>query len=607
MVLGLVLGLAPASASNIDRSAFPGANGKIAFSSERDGNPEIYVMNADGTNQTRLTNNPVIDGDPTWSPDGTKIAFHTNRDGNNEIYVMNADGTGATRCTTHGQSDGSPSWAPDGIRLAFQRSDGAVSSNLIVLSSCGGTETQLTFNSGTAVSFQPTWSPDGTKIAFVRDSSGNQRQVWTIKPDGTGPTRVSPLDNRYVDHPTWSPDGTRIAYGGGHGFGAFGDIYVINSDGTGAVTNLTSGTSSINDVAPDWSPDGTKITFVSSRDGNNEIYVMNADGGSPTRLTNGVAHDLSPSWQWARVTRRRVPSDFNGDSRTDPAIRRFGAGPGGQTVWWAPDASFTVPFPDEFGDIPVPADYDGDGKTDVAFYRPSNGLWFGQKSSNGQLGPWYYLGGQPGDIPIPCDYDGDGHADAAYFRPSAGLWFGLNTAGTLIRLNSNATFGTFGQAGDIPVVADYDGDGACDAAIFRPSQGLWYGLPAANGAPVLNSTTNIGQFGTTGDIAVPADYDGDGRADIAYFRPSNGQWFGLRTNGTIALPSTFFGANGQLPVVGYYDADLKADLATYNPSSGQIVALPSAGGANIVRNFGVVTGDVPVAKRPSNPVDQYPY
>ena len=303
----------------------------------------------------------------------------------------------------------------------------------------------------------------------------------------------------------------------------------------------------------------------------------------------------------------RVVFDVTRDGRTEPAIRRLGVGPGGQALWWAPDAAFNVPFPDVAGDIPVPADYDGDGKTDIAFYRPSNGLWFGQRSANGQLSPWLALGGQPGDIPIPCDYNGDGQADVAYFRPSTGLWFGTNAAGNQVVLSSGTAFGAFGQPGDHAVVADYDGDRKCDVAIFRPSQGLWYGLRAANGQVVLNSTVTTGAFGTTGDIAVPADYDGDGKADIAYFRPSNGQWFGLRATagGGVALSPVIFGANGNIPVVDYYNGDDRADIAVYNTANGLLTALPTGGGANIVRSFGVAAGDAPVAKRPSPP--GYPY
>lgn len=122
----------------------PTANSKIAFASTRDGNYEIYVMNPDGTNQTRLTNNNAEDAQPSWSPDGTKIAFDSYRDGNLEIYVMNTDGTGQTRLTNNPAIDGEPSWSPDGTKIAFAswRSGG---SNIFVMNSDGSNPVQLTY------------------------------------------------------------------------------------------------------------------------------------------------------------------------------------------------------------------------------------------------------------------------------------------------------------------------------------------------------------------------------------------------------------------------------------------------------------------------------
>ena len=95
------------------------SNSKILFSSSRDGNSEIYIMNMDGSNQKRITNNEFYDGDATWSPDGTKIAFVSDRDGDPEIYIMNADGTNVKRITNSPGEDNSPEWSPDGSMIAF--------------------------------------------------------------------------------------------------------------------------------------------------------------------------------------------------------------------------------------------------------------------------------------------------------------------------------------------------------------------------------------------------------------------------------------------------------------------------------------------------------
>ena len=220
------------------------SEGKIAFSSDRDGNYEIYVMNADGTSPTRLSNNPALDGEPAWSQDGTKIAFSSYLNGNYEIYVMNADGTNPTRLTTN-----------------------------------------------TAFDFSPAWSPDSTKIAFQSDRDGNF-EIYVMNTDGTNPIRLTITNiTAYNTVPAWSPDGTKIVFSSNQD--GNWEIYVMNANGTNP-TRLTNNPA--DDDGPAWSPDGTKITFFSTRDGNYEIYVMSSDGKNPTCLTNNSANDVLPSW-----------------------------------------------------------------------------------------------------------------------------------------------------------------------------------------------------------------------------------------------------------------------------------------------------------------------
>ena len=204
------------------------------------------------------------------------------------------------------------------------------------------------------------------------------------------------------------------------------------------------------------------------------------------------------------------------------------------------------------------------------------------------------------------DYDGDGKADIAIFRPAAGLWFGVDAITGAIVIDSRSIHGPFGGSSDTPVVGDWDGDGKHDIAIFRATAGVWYGFKAASTQVVLNSTTATGPFGQGGDIAVPADYDGDGKTDIAYFRPSNGQCFGLKAaGGGVALPPVTVGANGHIPIPGYYDTDSRADVAAYNAVTGQLVHKPTAGGATVTTQF--APGDIPVGKRPSGSANGYPY
>jgi Tol biopolymer transport system component len=262
--------------------------GQIAFASDRDnGNLEIYVMNADGTNPVRLTNHEARDLFPAWSPDGTKIAFTSDRDnGNAELYVMNADGTNPVRLTTHEADDLAPAWSPDGTKIAFtSERDGNL--EIYVMNADGTNTVRLTDHPERDA--EPDWSPDGTKIAFWSERDGNS-EIYVMNADGTNPTNLTDdpeLDPELDAEPAWSPDGTKIAFWSTRGIGD--QIYVMNADGT----NPT-GLPVTNASEPAWSPDGTKIAF---RDGFYEIYVMNADGTNQTNLTNIFAAHLHPAWK----------------------------------------------------------------------------------------------------------------------------------------------------------------------------------------------------------------------------------------------------------------------------------------------------------------------
>ena len=202
-------------------------NGKIAFSSHRDGNDEIYSMNADGSAPTRLTNNSASDYDPAFSPNASRIVFTSKRDGNDEIYVMNADGTGQTRLTNNAAAD-----------------------------------------------TNPVFSPNGAKIIFASSRDGNS-EVYSMNADGSGQTRLT--NNPAFDgFPAISPNGQKIAFTSLRD-GNF-EVYSMNADGSGQ-TRLTN--NAAYDLLPTFSPDSAKIAFVSTRDGNYEIYRMNADGSAP--------------------------------------------------------------------------------------------------------------------------------------------------------------------------------------------------------------------------------------------------------------------------------------------------------------------------------------
>jgi Tol biopolymer transport system component len=350
---------APAKANGViafpkpdSQSFLSGTNGKIVFTSRRDGNAEIYTMNADGSNQVNLTKNPATDATPVWSPDGTKIAFTSNRSGLLNLYVMNADGSGVTKIT---KNDGGvdyrisdPAWSPDGKKIAYVGSlMGEISKLLMVNADGSGAETNI--DPPVTEVADPEWSPDGTRIAYTgREASNNfleegiQFYIFVINANGSGKTRVgeSPLNfasffpQTEGSGPTFSPDGTRIAYSFDNEFPPtpqprrFADLLVINSSG-GSGQFLTETTAK--ETFPSWSPDGSRIAFTSDRDGHREIYVMNADGSQPVRITNGNADNFDPNWQTLNPTGQLPPSQSTIQFRA-PRFRIRESGPGGDSL-----------------------------------------------------------------------------------------------------------------------------------------------------------------------------------------------------------------------------------------------------------------------------------
>ena len=292
-------------------ATFPGANGKIAFASNRtagegvdnpEGDFEIFTMNRDGSGLTQLTENAAFDFAPDWSADGKKIAFESRREGFSEIFVMNSDGSEQTKVTTNPDFsfDRSPTFSPDGERIAFESNravgegvDNPEKDTEIFTVDLDGTDlTQLTHNEERQFDFQPDWSPDGRKIAFM--SNRDQRSgVFTMNADGTNERRRSRGPATVFESPSFSPDGERIAFMSNQD--GPDEIHAMNVDGSGQTRITNNGAP--RDASPAFSPSGKKITFNTNRDGNFEIYKMRADGTRPVNLTNDPAGDFTPDWQ----------------------------------------------------------------------------------------------------------------------------------------------------------------------------------------------------------------------------------------------------------------------------------------------------------------------
>jgi Tol biopolymer transport system component len=259
------------------------AKSRIVFTSDS----KIYVMNADGSNQTRLTNNPGFDSSPACPFDGSQIAFASWQHPNYEIYVMNADGSNQTHLTNSPAELDSLAWFPDGSRIAFTSGRDS-NATIYVMNADGSNQTRLTNNPATGR--YPTWSPDGRRIAFDSDRDG-RFDIYVMGSDGSNQTNLTNSPDHHDWAPALSPDGSRIAFTSDRD--GYPEIYVMDADGSNP-TRLTN--NSIFNSRPAWSPDGSRIAFESQPDGNPEIYVMNADGSNQTRLTNNPGFDSSPAW-----------------------------------------------------------------------------------------------------------------------------------------------------------------------------------------------------------------------------------------------------------------------------------------------------------------------
>jgi TolB protein len=259
------------------------AVGQLAFTDDRDGNDEIYLVNADGAGLQRLTTNPAVDIQPTWSPDGSKLAFSSDRGGKSNIYVMNVDGSNVLNLSQGSGDDFLPAWSPDGSKIAFVRdlADPQTNWDIFVMDADGGNQTNLTNNADFAAA--PAWSPDGTRIAFESDREAEVLfEIFVMNADGTGVVNVtnSTGDDEF---PTWSPDGNRIAFMTDRQTNF--EIFVADQSGTNPI-NLTNHPAA--DFRPEWSPEGDRIAFSSDRyGGKGDLLVMAPDGTGLIRLTEG--------------------------------------------------------------------------------------------------------------------------------------------------------------------------------------------------------------------------------------------------------------------------------------------------------------------------------
>jgi CSLREA domain-containing protein len=279
------------------------------------------------------------------------------------------------------------------------------------------------------------------------------------------------------------------------------------------------------------------VPFDFDGDGRADVSVFRPDTGYWYLLDSTTGFN---SVQFGLSTDKLAPADYDGDGKTDIAVWREDPINPDRASFYILNSSNNTVRVQQFGrtgdSVLAVADWDGDGKADISVYRAgtNNGqsYFFYRPSSKPTVDfisvPW----GSDGDKPVVADYDGDGRADAAVYRPSNGVWY-------LMQSTKGFAAVQFGNATDKPVVGDYDGDGRADIAVYRPAEGNWYQLRSTLGF-------NAVQFGNATDLPTPADFDGDGKTDVAVFRPAGGNWYQLRS--TLGFNAVQFGANGDRPI-----------------------------------------------------------
>jgi Tol biopolymer transport system component len=251
----------------------------------------VYVMDSNGGNRQRL-----IEGQsgflsaPSWSPDGSQIAFVSDRDGTPDVWVVNSDGSEAVNITNEEAKDHSPAWSPDGEWIAFASVRDSLYWELYIMRPDGSDVQRLTWWED-ASDLSPSWSPDGTRLAFASKRDGNW-EIYTMDRSGSNLVRLTddPADDT---NPAWSPDGSRIAFSSTRD--GFAEIYVMPVVG-GQAVNVSNAPFST-EHGPTWSPDGGRIAFYSDQDGDWDIFVMASDGSDVVKLTGDNSNDQVPAWR----------------------------------------------------------------------------------------------------------------------------------------------------------------------------------------------------------------------------------------------------------------------------------------------------------------------
>ena len=245
------------------------ATEKIAFTSTRDSNSEIYIMNPDGSQQQNLTWHSARDLAPTWSPTGQHIAFNSNRDGIRDIYLMEANGKNVRKVFRSSAYREYPTWSPDGKKLAYWHAE----DRSIYVGTIDGEQEERVAPTNILGGY-PTWSPDGSEIVFVDTDLPVGALLKTVNLQTRKVRVLIPNDEpKTIWDPTWSPDGTLIAF---HWYKK--GIYTIRKSGRGLKLLVRDAS------RPAWSPDGDELIYGKG----NQLFKFDLSNRRSKQLTQGA-------------------------------------------------------------------------------------------------------------------------------------------------------------------------------------------------------------------------------------------------------------------------------------------------------------------------------
>ena len=309
----------------------------VAYVAMPEGADQLWVVDADGTNPTKIADNALTGGG--WLPDGTHINYRARTDEGDQLWVAGADGSNPTQLVDTTYVD-TWRWSPDSTRLAFESraAGGWGDTQVWVVDADGSNPTKVADNIPERNDSYG-WSPDSTRVGYLVLNDDGSHQLWVVDADGANPTELADESGDWG----WSPDGDRIAYIAGryHPFSVAGQLWVAGADGANP-TKLTD-----ESTGWAWSPDSTSVAYPARTQSGTQLWVAGADGSNPTKLTDGDGKSVAWSPDSTRIAYQvNTPEGgqlwvvgADGSNPTKVTETSNNWSPSGNSVWWSPDSN----------------------------------------------------------------------------------------------------------------------------------------------------------------------------------------------------------------------------------------------------------------------------